>query len=66
MKGNFKMLNIKEVARHFHVSPQTVRAWVRSGQLKCFHLNDVYRFSEQHIQAFIAENERQRSARGTE
>ncbi len=52
------MKNIKQVAEQFHVSAQTVRTWVRSGELKCFRVKDICRFSDEHIKDFIAENEK--------
>jgi excisionase family DNA binding protein len=58
------MMNIKEVSKYFHVSAQTVRAWVRDGELKCFQLGHVSRFSDAQIQQFIEANEGQRVARG--
>jgi excisionase family DNA binding protein len=53
------MLSVKEVSSLFHVSQQTVRKWVRDGELRCFHIGDVVRFSEDHVKEFIKTNERQ-------
>jgi excisionase family DNA binding protein len=57
------MLSVKEVGSLFHVSQQTVRKWVKDGELKCFHIGDVFRFSEAHVQEFITANEASRDAR---
>ena len=47
------MLDIKQVSQTFSVSPQTVRKWVRAGELKCFWIVDVMRFRPQDVAEFI-------------
>jgi hypothetical protein len=60
------MLSAKDVGTLFHASQQTVRKWVSDGELKCFQIGHVSRFSETHISDFIAENEKRRGARSKE
>jgi len=45
----------------FSVSKQTVRAWMRSGQLPFVQFNQVIRIKREDVQAFIERSERERS-----
>lgn len=55
-----ELLSTKDVARLFSVSTQTVRAWMRSGQLRFVQINQVIRIRREDVQEFIAKNERER------
>lgn len=55
-----ELLSTKEVAKLFSVSKQTVRAWMRSGQLKSIHVGQIVRVRREDVQAFIEQNERER------
>ena len=56
------MLDIKQVAQTFGVSPQTIRKWVRSGDLKAFWLVDVMRFRPEDVADFITRNQTERAS----
>ena len=49
-----KMLSPEEVAEHFSVTTNTVRAWLREGKLKGVKLgNKIWRISEEELQSYI-------------
>jgi excisionase family DNA binding protein len=55
------LFSVAEVAKQFGTSSRTVRRWMRAGDLRYFRVgNGNPRISRTHIEAFIAENERQR------
>jgi len=56
-----EFLSTQDIARMFSVSKQTVRAWMRSGQLPFVQFNQVIRIKREDVQAFIERSERERS-----
>lgn len=56
------LLDIKQVAKTFSVDPQTVRKWVRAGELKAFRIADIMRFRPQDVAQFITDNQTKREA----
>jgi excisionase family DNA binding protein len=53
------MLTVEEVASELRVSKETVRRWVRSGQLPCIKLPRGIRISSEVIKDLIRTNLRQ-------
>lgn len=52
-----KWLTVQDVAERFDVSIETVRRWIRSGELPVLDLGGPrlgYRISEQDLAAFVA------------
>lgn len=57
MKGathmNAKIYNAQEAAAYLRISKVTLYGLVENGQIHCFRVGRIYRFTEQQIQAFI-------------
>jgi excisionase family DNA binding protein len=49
------MYSIKEVAKEFHVSEQTVRRWIESGKLKVTPLGRTMRIPGEEVERFRRE-----------
>ena len=51
------MLTIREVARLFHVHPNTLRRWSNAGRIKAYHINQRgdRRFKREEIVKFLGE-----------
>jgi excisionase family DNA binding protein len=51
------MLTIREVARLFHVHPNTLRRWSNNGRIKAYRINlrGDRRFKREEIAQFLAE-----------
>jgi excisionase family DNA binding protein len=60
-----KMLTVQEVAEQLNVHPDTVRQWVRNGELKAIDLGGRagFRISESALQKFIQDREIKPSGR---
>jgi excisionase family DNA binding protein len=48
-----KMLSVEEVAGELEVNPETVRVWIRSGELVAFSIGKGYRISRDDLDDFI-------------
>ena len=48
-----KMLSVEEVAGELAVNPETVRVWIRSGELVAFSIGKGYRVSRADLDDFI-------------
>lgn len=48
-----RILNAKETAAYLRISVVTLYRLANYGQIKCFHVGNIYRFTEQQIQDFI-------------
>jgi len=55
------MLTIREVARLFHVHPNTLRRWSNNGRIRAYRINTRgdRRFKREEIARFLAELESQ-------
>lgn len=49
-----KMLTVEEVAQELRVHPETVRQWIRNGELIALDLSKEYRILRSDLDAFIA------------
>lgn len=45
--------NAQEAAAYLRINVVSLYRLVRDGQIKCFHVGRIYRFSEEQIQDFI-------------
>lgn len=48
-----RIYNAKEAAAYLRISKVTLYGLVENGQIQCFKVGRIYRFTEQQIQAFI-------------
>lgn len=48
-----KILNAQEAAEYLRIHRVTLYDLVKGGQIHCFRVGRIYRFSEEQIQAFI-------------
>jgi excisionase family DNA binding protein len=48
-----KMLSVEDVAAELGVNPETVRVWIRSGELVAFSIGKGYRISRADLDDFI-------------
>lgn len=48
------MFTLQEVADRWRVSPQTVRRWVKDGDLRCIKFKGLMRFRPEDVDAFEA------------
>ncbi len=51
-----RLYTLAEVASRFQVHEQTVRRWVREGQIKAYRAGHQLRFNEGDLAAFISPN----------
>ena len=51
------MLTVREVARLFHIHPNTLRRWSNAGRIKAYQINQRgdRRFKREEIARFLAE-----------
>jgi excisionase family DNA binding protein len=51
------MLTVREVARLFHIHPNTLRRWSRKGRIRAYRINarGDRRFKREEIAQFLAE-----------
>jgi excisionase family DNA binding protein len=54
-----KMLTVEEVARQFNVSTRTVLRLIDARQIRAVHVGRQWRFKQQWIDEWIAQNTRQ-------
>lgn len=55
MQGEDVYLTTKEVAKQLQVGEDTVRRWIRTGQLHAVYLNSKYRVSQHDLKQFLKE-----------
>jgi excisionase family DNA binding protein len=48
-----KMLTVQQVADHIQVNPETVRNWIRTGELDALDIGGEYRISRADLDDFI-------------
>ena len=48
-----KMLSVEEIANELGVNPETVRVWIRSGELVALSIGRGYRISRTDLDDFI-------------
>jgi len=48
-----KMLSVEEIADELGVNPETVRVWIRSGELVAYSIGKGYRISRADLDDFI-------------
>ena len=48
-----KMLSVEEIADELEVNPETVRVWIRSGELVALSIGKGYRISRADLNEFI-------------
>jgi excisionase family DNA binding protein len=48
-----KMFSVEEIADELRVNPETVRVWIRSGELVAYSLGKGYRISRADLDDFI-------------
>ncbi len=48
-----KMLSVEEIADELSVNPETVRVWIRSGELVAYSIGKGYRISRADLDDFI-------------
>ena len=48
-----KMLSVEEIAGELGVNPETVRVWIRSGELVALSIGKGYRISRADLDDFI-------------
>jgi excisionase family DNA binding protein len=48
-----KMLSVEEVAKELAVNPETVRVWIRSGELVALSIGRGYRIARADLDDFI-------------
>jgi excisionase family DNA binding protein len=48
-----KMLSVEEIADELSVNPETVRVWIRSGELVAYSIGKGYRISRVDLDDFI-------------
>ncbi len=48
-----EMLSVDEVAGELGVNPETVRVWIRSGELVAYNIGKGYRISRTDLDDFI-------------
>lgn len=48
-----ELLTIKEVARVFKCSPQTIRRYIKEGLLEALKLKGEYRISQEDVDSFL-------------
>ena len=48
-----KMLSVQDVADELGINPETVRVWIRSGELVAYSIGKGYRISHADLEDFI-------------
>jgi excisionase family DNA binding protein len=48
-----KMLSVEAIAEELSVNPETVRVWIRSGELVAYSIGKGYRISRTDLDDFI-------------
>lgn len=47
------LYTVQEIAQAMRVTPQTIRAWIKSGKLKAELVGKTYMISEQAIREYV-------------
>lgn len=55
-----ELLTVKEVADRVKVHPETVRGWIRDGELEAVDIGGEYRIYKQDLDKFLKERKRPR------
>jgi excisionase family DNA binding protein len=55
MRDEDMFLSTKEIAKQLQVGEDTVRRWIRTGQLHAVLLNSKYRVSQNDLKQFLKE-----------
>ena len=50
-----KMLTVEEIAEELRVHPETVRQWIRDGELVALDISKEYRILRSDLDAFLAQ-----------
>jgi excisionase family DNA binding protein len=50
-----KMLTVEEIAEELRVHPETVRQWIRDGELIALDISKEYRIMRSDLDAFLAQ-----------
>ncbi len=58
-----KMLTVEEVAEELRVHPETVRQWIRNGELIALDISKEYRILRSDLDAFLAQRRGRRKRR---
>lgn len=48
-----ELFTVAEIAERLHVHPQTVRAWIRGGELGCYQIGRYDRVSDEQLAHFL-------------
>lgn len=57
-----ELLTVKEVAERVKVHPETVRGWIRDGELEAVDIGGEYRIYKQDLDTFLKERKRPKKA----
>ncbi|MGZ3612175.1 MAG: helix-turn-helix domain-containing protein [Ktedonobacteraceae bacterium] len=58
-----KMLTVEEIAEELRVHPETVRQWIRDGELIAIDISKEYRVLRSDLDAFLAQRRGRRKRR---
>jgi excisionase family DNA binding protein len=58
-----KMLTVQQIADQIQVNPETVRNWIRTGELDARDIGGEYRISHADLDDFIRRRKRSRKKR---
>jgi excisionase family DNA binding protein len=58
-----KMLTVEEIAEELRVHPETVRQWIRNGELIAIDISKEYRILRSDLDAFLAQRRGRRKRR---
>ena len=58
-----KMLTVDEIAEELRVHPETVRQWIRNGELIAIDISKEYRILRSDLDAFLAQRRGRRKRR---
>ncbi len=53
MSDDERLLTVEQVANHMQVHVETVRVWIRRGDLIAINIGNEYRISRDDLNAFI-------------
>jgi excisionase family DNA binding protein len=58
-----KMLTVEEIAEELRVHPETVRQWIRDGELIAIDISKEYRILRSDLDAFLVQRRGRRKRR---
>jgi excisionase family DNA binding protein len=58
-----KMLTVEEIAEELRVHPETVRQWIRDGELIAIDISKGYRILRSDLEAFLVQRRGRRKRR---